>query len=257
MSPNQLTDRVAIVTGGSLGIGRAIVTSLAQRGAKVVVNYYPDTEVHQKAIKSIADEIGSDNLLSFAGDISDPETAVKLVAFTVENWGKVDILVNNAGIYPRYDFFSTTYEQYRQTMSVNMDGVFFMTQEAAKQMQKQGNGSIISTSSMTALAGAGELVAYGASKAGVLSIMNSCAVTLGPKGIRCNTILPGTFQTEGNNQHLAKKEYADKMIAGIPLGRFGQPSDIGGAVAFLASDEAAYITGAQLVIDGGTLVDQQ
>jgi L-rhamnose 1-dehydrogenase len=261
----SLTNKVFIVTGGSLGMGREIALAIARAGAKVTVNYYPDDATQTSHVQSLHDEFSKihnnenqESLLTIAGDISLKATSEQLVQKTVEKFGRIDGLVCNAGIYPRSDFTSTPEALYRKTLGINLDGTFFASQAVGSYMQSQQiSGSIVGISSMTALSGAGQFVHYTASKAGVMSVMNSAAVALGPSGIRCNTVLPGTFDTDGNHAHLRNEEYSKDMLSRIPLRRFGQPSDIAGLVVFLLSDLSTYITGSHIVIDGGALMFNQ
>lgn len=264
MAPTiDLSNKVYIVTGGSMGIGRQIALSLAEAGAKVTVNYYPDDEIQKAHIESLHAEFkklhNCDNtLLPLSGDISVKVTSKQLVEKTVEKFGRIDGLVCNAGIYPRSDFSTTPESLYRKTVGINLDGTYFTTQAVGTYMQSHNiSGSIIGVSSMTALSGASQLVHYTASKAGVIGVMNSAAVALGPAGIRCNSIFPGTFDTDGNRAFVQNEEYANDMLSRIPLRRFGHPRDISGLVLFLLSDLSTYITGSHIVIDGGALMFNQ
>jgi L-rhamnose 1-dehydrogenase len=187
-----------------------------------------------------------------------PETATAFVEAAVEAFGKVDVFVSNAGICPFHAFLDMPAETLKRTMEVNLHGAYFMTQAAANQMVKQGNGgAIVAISSISALVGGEFQTHYTPTKAGVHSLMQSCAIALGKHGIRCNSVLPGTILTDINKDDLADPKKREYMEGRIPLGRLGQPEDIGGAVAFLASDMAAYVTGAALLVDGGAFVNLQ
>jgi L-rhamnose 1-dehydrogenase len=263
MSFLDLIRKTVIVTGGSQGMGRAVALGFAAYGANVVVNYYPDDDSQKSHIKSLEKEFykttgTKDRLLSVAGDISLKETSVNLVDKAINRFGEINVLVCNAGVYPRSKFVATPESLYRKTLAINLDGTFFATQAVGAQMvaQKKG-GSIIGISSMTALAGAGDYVHYTISKAGVLSAMNSAAVALGSHGIRCNSILPGTMDTEGNHAQVQDPTYREHMFSRIPLRRFGDPKDVVGPVLFLASDLSSYVTGSHIVVDGGALMFNQ
>jgi L-rhamnose 1-dehydrogenase len=187
-----------------------------------------------------------------------PETAAAFVEAAVEALGKVDVFVSNAGICPFHAFLDMPAETLKRTMEVNLHGAYFMTQAAANQMVKQGNGgAIVAISSISALVGGEFQTHYTPTKAGVHSLMQSCAIALGKHGIRCNSVLPGTILTDINKDDLADPKKREYMEGRIPLGRLGQPEDIGGAVAFLASDMATYVTGAALLVDGGAFVNLQ
>ena len=191
-------------------------------------------------------------------NVADPETGKKLVSAAVDAFGKVDVLVSNAGICPFHSFLDMPVETFRQTMEVNLHGAFYVTQAVANQMVKQGNGgSIIAMSSISALVGGGMQTHYTPTKAGVHSLMQSCAIVLGPHGIRCNSVLPGTIATDINKEDLEDPEKREYFHKRIPLGRLGEPDDVAGCVVFLASDLARYVTGAALLVDGGLFVNLQ
>ena len=251
-----LKDKVVLITGGSRGIGAAVAVEMARQGADVAINSYAGGEAAAEVIAAV--EAHGRRCISVEGDVALPETATAFVSAAVEAFGKVDVFVSNAGICPFHAFLDMPAETLKRTMEVNLHGAYFMTQAAANQMVKQGNGgAIVAISSISALVGGEFQTHYTPTKAGVHSLMQSCAIALGRHGIRCNSVLPGTILTDINKDDLsdpAKREY---MEGRIPLGRLGQPEDIGGAVAFLASDMAAYVTGAALLVDGGAFVNLQ
>jgi L-rhamnose 1-dehydrogenase len=176
----------------------------------------------------------------------------------IEAFGQVNVLVSNAGICPFEKFLDVSPEMLKNIMEVNLHGAFHVTQAAARQMKAQGNGgAIVATSSISALVGGGMQTHYTPTKAGVHSLMQSCAVALGPYGIRCNSVMPGTIATDLNQEDLASPEKLAYMQGRIPLGRLGRPDDVASVVVFLASDMARYVTGASILVDGGLFVNLQ
>lgn len=176
----------------------------------------------------------------------------------VKAFGHVDIFVSNAGICQFHEFLSLPPELLTSTINTNLTGAFLATQAAANQMARQGNGgSIIGISSISALVGGGGQAHYTPTKAGVLSLMQSCAVALGKYGIRCNAILPGTVRTRLNDADLEDEGKRAYMEGRVPLGRLGVPRDVAGPAVFLASELSGYVSGAQLLVDGGLFVNLQ
>lgn len=263
-----LANKTAIVTGGTTGIGRAIVLEYLQQGAYVVVNHLglKEDQHHLESLITEADSLlskgESAHLQHQAGDIRLPETARLLVALAVEHspTKRLDVCVSNAGICTFANFLTIEPELYSATVRTNLDGAFYICQAAARQMASQtpSGGSIIGISSISALVGGGLQAHYTPTKAGVLSLMQSAAVAMGRYGIRCNALLPGTIKTQLNEEDLnndAKKTY---MEGRIPLGRTGLPKDLAGPAVFLASDElSGYVSGSQLLVDGGLFVNLQ
>jgi L-rhamnose 1-dehydrogenase len=251
-----LKNKCLIVTGGSRGIGAGIALAAAREGADVVINYAGA----EAAVETVAAQVRGmgRGVLTLKGDIADPETGKALVRAAVEAFGKVDILASNAGICPFHAFLDLPPDMLTQTMAVNLHGAFFVTQAAANQMKAQGTGgAIIATSSISALVGGEMQTHYTPTKAGVHSLMQSCAIALGPYGIRCNSVMPGAILTDINREDLEqpeKRAYFDKRI---PLGRYGEAADVADCVVFLASDMARYVTGASLLVDGGLFVNLQ
>ena len=251
-----LRGKTLLVTGGSVGIGRAIAIEAARQGAQVAINY---NSAHDKA-QSLVEEIKGfgGEAIALSGDVADAASAPLFVEAAVKAFGKVDVFVSNAGICPFHSFLDMPEATVRRTIEVNLLGAYFMTQAAANQMKKQGHGgAIIAISSISALVGGGMQTHYTPTKAGVHSLMQSCAIALGPYGIRCNSVLPGTILTDINKDDLADAAKRQYMESRIPLGRLGQPEDCAGPVVFLASDLAQYVTGAALLVDGGAFVNLQ
>jgi L-rhamnose 1-dehydrogenase len=270
---NLLAGKNAIITGGTTGIGRAIALEYVRQGANVVVNHLdlPRDKAHLDSLLAEAAAIRAASpstagtLDHLAGDVTDPETGAKLVAYAVAQFGgvggRLDICVSNAGICQFAEFLALTPDLFSRTVRTNLDGAFYVVQAAARHMatgQTPAGGSIIGISSISALVGGGQQAHYTPTKAGVLSLMQSAAVALGPHGIRCNALLPGTVRTQLNEEDLADDKKRGYMEGRIPLGRTGVPADLAGPAVFLACDElSGYVTGAQLLVDGGLFVNLQ
>ncbi|KOS20722.1 L-rhamnose-1-dehydrogenase [Escovopsis weberi] len=266
-----LVNKTAIITGGVTGIGRAICIAFLRQGCNVVVNHLElDKDgPHLASLLAEAEALREEDpaagrLAHQAGDVRDVNTATRLVAAAVEHSGtarRLDICVSNAGICAFADFLTLSPDLLEATVSTNLCGAFFVVQAAARQMalhQEPAGGSIIGISSISALVGGGLQTHYTPTKAGVLSLMQSCAVALGKHGIRCNAILPGTVRTQLNEVDLRDEAKRGYMEGRIPLGRTGVPADVAGPAVFLASDElSGYVTGAQLLVDGGLFVNLQ
>ena len=257
-----LEGKSVAVTGGSRGIGRAVALACARAGADVAVNFLPaeaadrDGDAGQEVVEAIR-ALGR-RAVAVPGDVADPATARAVVSAAVDAFGKLDVLASNAGICRFHSFLDMPLDLMRRTMEVNLFGTFYVAQEAANQMVRQGHGgSIVAMSSISALVGGGGQTHYTPTKAGVHSLMQSCAVALGPHGIRCNSVMPGTVETDINRDDLADPAKRAYMSARIPLGRLGEPDDLGGPVVFLASDMARYVTGASILVDGGLFVNLQ
>ena len=258
-----LEGKRAIVTGGSRGIGRGIAVELARQGADVVINYFLGADrgfARDTAVDETIAEIKAlgQKAVAVEGDIADPAVSAELVGAAVAQLGGVDILASNAGICPFHAFLDMPPALLQQVVDVNLNGAFYIAQAAANRMKDQGQGgAIIATSSISALVGGGMQTHYTPTKAGVHSLMQSVAIVLGPYGIRCNSVMPGAIATDINKDDWADPAKLDYLNKRIPLGRLGTPKDVAGVVAFLASDLAAYVTGASVLVDGGLFVNLQ
>ena len=243
----RLNNKVAIVTGGSRGIGLATVERFLQEGAAVILTASSQTNA-DKAVAALKEKYPQATIGGLAPDLTSLESVAEAFGKVVETYGRIDILVNNAGISERTPFTQYTEETYDKVMDLNVKGVFTAARVAAEQMEKQGGGVILTTSSMVSIYGQPAGFAYPASKFAVNGMTVSLARELGPKGIRVNAVAPGI--TETDMMKAVPKSVIEPMIAQIPLRRLGQPEDIANAFVFLASDEASYITGVVLSVDG-------
>jgi L-rhamnose 1-dehydrogenase len=250
-----LKNKVVVVTGASRGIGRAIALGCAAQGAQVAINFAGSAEAADAVVTEIHAMGGQ--ALALQGDIAQPETSEVLIQAAVARFGGVDVCVANAGICPFHAFLDLPPDLLRRTLGVNFEGTFYVTQAAARQMKAQGRGgAIIAISSISKLVGGEFQSHYTPTKAAQHSLMQSAAIALGRFGIRCNSVLPGTIVTDINRDDLTPEKTA-YFNQRIPLGRLGQPEDIAGPVVFLASDLAAYVTGAEVLVDGGLFVNLQ
>ena len=243
----RLKDKVAIITGGSRGIGYATADKFLKEGAKVILAASTQTSA-EKAVASLKEKYPEATVAGISPILSDLESVREAFKEAIEKYGCVDILVNNAGISERTSFLDYTEDIFDKVMDLNVKGVFNATRVAAEYMEKKGSGVILSTSSMVSIYGQPRGFAYPASKFAVNGLTVSLARELGPKGIRVNAVAPGI--TETDMMKAVPKEVIEPMIAQIPLRRLGQPEDIANAFVFLASDEASYITGVVLSVDG-------
>ena len=238
--------KTAIITGASRGIGYAAAKKLGMDGCQVVLFATGEKERYKAAIDGLTQAGITWHYVR--GSLDCREDRERLIRETVEKFGRIDILVNNAGISESTPFMEYTEETYDKVMDLNVKGVFNTTRAAAECMVARGTGVILSTSSMVSISGQPSGFAYPASKFAVNGLTVSLARELGPKGIRVNAVAPGI--TETDMMKAVPKEVIEPMIARIPLRRLGQPEDIANAFAFLASDEASYITGVVLSVDG-------
>ncbi|HEY4568153.1 MAG TPA: glucose 1-dehydrogenase [Kribbella sp.] len=256
MADERLKGKVAVVTGGSRGIGRGISVGLAAAGADVAVNYRGNQKEADEVVEDVQ-KLGGRGI-AVQADVGDRRDIEDMFATVRREFGGVDILVNNAGICPFHEFLTMPEELWDQVQTVNLKGTFLCSQAAARIMVEQGRGGrIISISSISALVGGGLQTHYTPTKAGQRSLMQSLAIVLGPHGITCNSVLPGTIRTDMNDEDLADPRKREYMQGRIPLGRLGQPDDLAGPVVFLACDDARYVTGADLLVDGGAFVNLQ
>jgi glucose 1-dehydrogenase len=245
----KLQDKVALVTGANSGIGKAIATRFAAEGARVVVNYHSHEDDRQAAAE--ARSLGNESI-ALVGDVSHREDVQRMMGMIVERFGRLDIAVNNAGIEIKKPFLDTTPQEWERVMAVNVSGVFFVTQAAAIQMVKQGGGGkIINISSVHEDIPFSGYTSYCASKGAVRMMMRNLSIELAPHRINVNNIAPGAIATPINQAVLDDPTARAQAIEEIPWGRFGRPEEVAAVAAFLASDEAEYVTGSTYCVDGG------
>ena len=246
-SIHSLSDRIAIVTGGSRGIGKAIALELAKRGATVVVNYVSS----DKSAKEVVDSIKADGgeALAIKADVSDFNQAAGLINKTIEEFGKIDILVNNAGITRDTLIMMMSEKDWDDVQRINLKGNFNCSKAAVRHMMRKRYGRIINISSVSGQMGNAGQTNYSASKAGQIGFTKALAREIAPRNITVNAVAAGFVETDIWDG--VPEEIREGMLEMIPLKRKGEPEEIAYAVAFLASDEAAYITGQCLAIDGG------
>ena len=243
----RLQNKVAIITGGSRGIGYATAEAFLREGAAVILTASrPETAA--KAVQTLQEKYPDAEVGGISPDLSSLESVKAAFDEVVSRFGRLDILVNNAGVSESTPLLNYTEETFDKVMDLNVKGVFTATRVAAEHMAKQGSGVILNTSSMVSRYGQPAGFAYPASKFAVNGMTLSFARELGPKGIRVNAVAPGI--TETDMMKAVPKEVIEPMIAQIPLRRLGQPEDIANAFLFLASEEASYITGVVLSVDG-------
>jgi NAD(P)-dependent dehydrogenase (short-subunit alcohol dehydrogenase family) len=256
---NELTGKVAIVTGGASGIGAGVVEKFVAEGARVVI-----ADVERDRGEDLAATLGADAVFRLT-DVSEPEQVGALVAAAVETFGALDVMVNNAGVSSRMhrSFFDDDLADFQRVMSVNVLGVMAGTRDAARQMATSGGGSIINMSSIGGIQAGGGVMTYRASKAAVIMFTKSAAIELAQYEVRVNAIAPGNIPTpllkttasEKSAEELARFEQAirEQMRADRPLKREGTTADIAEAALYLASDRSRYVTGTVLPVDGGTV----
>lgn len=243
----RLKDKVAIITGGSRGIGYATAERFLQEGASVIVTASTQNSA-DNAVKKLQEKYPEATVAGISPDLSDLDSVREAFKDAAAKYGCVDILVNNAGVSESTPFTEYTEETFDKVMDLNVKGVFNATRAASECMLEKGEGVILSTSSMVSISGQPSGFAYPASKFAVNGLTLSLARELGPKGIRVNAVAPGI--TETDMMKAVPKAVIDPMIARIPLRRLGKPEDVANAFAFLASEEASYITGVVLSVDG-------
>ena len=248
----SLRGKVAIVTGGNSGIGRAIVLALAQEGANIIIDYV----VHPDATEELEQEVMAlgDQVCGFEADVSQVDQLQKLIDITVQRFGRLDIMVNNAGIETRTSLLETSEAQYDQVMAVNLKSAFFGAQLAACQMLKQGGGGrIINISSVHEDWPMPGNIAYCLSKGGMRMLTRTAGVELASKGILVIGVAPGAVATPINRETLNDPAKLETLEKAIPQGRLARPAEIAAVVAFLAGDGAGYMTATTVFVDGGLM----
>jgi len=254
----DLKGKVAIITGAAKGMGKAHALKLSEAGAKIVL-----ADIDVAGCQLVADEIKKNRgeAIVVKCDTSKKAEIDNVVAEAIKKFGKIDVLVNNAGIFPFEPFLQMSEQNFEKVIDINLKGYFLMAQACAKVMQKnQPNekghrGSIVNIASIAAVVGFAGLAHYCASKGGIVAMSKAIALELAPVGIRINTIDPGAIDTPGANTTKMTDEQRKAMLAPIPMKRQGNAEEIATAVLFLASDESSYMTGSEMVVDGGWTVN--
>jgi len=247
----SLEGQTAIVTGAAMGIGRAIATRLHQAGANIVI---ADPDESRTEIQEMLCAERSESALSVDTDVSQEDSVHRMIQQTMEQFGSIDVLINNAGIFPSAPVLEMDHQLFRRVLDVNLTGLFLCAQAAARQMVDQNcSGRIVNITSIDAIhPSAVGLAHYDASKHGAWGFTENCALELAPYGIRVNAIAPGGIKTPGTE--FGDQEALAEFEKKIPMGRMGRADEIGLAALFLASEMSSYMTGSQIVVDGGRLL---
>jgi 3-oxoacyl-[acyl-carrier protein] reductase len=248
----NLEGKVALVTGGTRGIGAACSRMFAQAGARVAMSYLNNTAAAEKVLAEIRALGGT--AIAIAGDLAREEDADRLVAETITSFGRLDILVNNHGIWPYGAIDTMPTDVWLRAMDVNLNAVMYVTRAAARQMKLQKSGTIINISSTAGQRGEAFHSHYAATKGAVISLTKSWSTELAPDGITVNCVAPGWVDTEMCDEVFADAAYKEQVRKGIPIGRIPPPEDIAGPVIFLASHLARHITGEILNVNGGSVL---
>jgi NAD(P)-dependent dehydrogenase (short-subunit alcohol dehydrogenase family) len=254
----RLQGKVALITGGGTGLGAVFAKRFVEEGAKVVI-----TGRRKEPLEAVAAQVPAGMILPFQGDVSDFEQAKAMVEATVKFGGKIDVLVNNAGIDPAATVVEISVEQWKKVIDINLTGPMLTMKAAIPEMIKNGGGSIINIASLAAVRNIPAMPAYSASKSGLIGLSNATALDYGAQNIRVNVVCPGPIRTEMLEHSMAGlAEATGTDITGalntltkfLPLKRPATPDEVSGAVVFLASDEASFITGTNIMVDGGACV---
>jgi cyclopentanol dehydrogenase len=244
----RLENKVALISGGARGMGAVEAKLFAEEGAKVIIGDMLEDE--GRKVEAEINEAGGECVF-VSLDVSSEEAWQNAVNEAVSRYGKLDILVNNAGIYRAHNVEETTAEEWDQVMDINAKGVFLGTKHAIPAMREAGGGSIVNISSVAGLVGSRATSAYNASKGAVRLLTKSTAIQYASDGIRANSVHPGTIETPMTEGFLADPTMRQDRMDRTPIGRLGKPEDVAYGALFLASDEASFMTGSELVIDGG------
>ena len=247
---SDLTGKIALVTGGSRGIGRAICLGLAAKGATVIVNFNSSGDAAREVVAEIESNGGTAE--TWQADVSNEEQVTAMFKSITSNHGTIDILVNNAGMTRDNVIMMMKPEDFDTVINTNLRSTWLCCKTAVRTMMRKRTGSIINITSVVGIAGNGGQTNYAASKAGIIGLTKSLAKEVAPRGINVNAVAPGFVETDMTAD--LSDEIKTKATDAIPLGRMGTPEDIAKAVVFLASDDASYITGQTLVVDGGMVM---
>lgn len=243
----MLKDKVALVTGASRGIGKAIALSFSRERAFVIINYNGNKEKAEEVKNEIIEKGGKAEI--YQCNVAKGDEAKEMIDSIIKTYGKLDILVNNAGITKDGLIMKLSEDDFNDVIDINLKGAFLCTKHVARQMMKQRSGRIINMSSVVGVMGNAGQVNYSASKAGIIGLTKSLAKEIGSRGVTVNAVAPGYIDTDMTNQ--LSDSVKEKILEGVPLKRMGKPEDIAEACTFLASDKASYITGQVIGINGG------
>lgn len=249
----RIAGKIAVITGAALGIGRATAERFAQEGARLVVN-----DINEPALARLTDQLKASGaeVVAVVGDVAEDADVQRIIQTAVGTYGKLDILVANAGIIPLSDILESTGDDFDKVMSIDGRGMFLSCKYAITSMLETGGGSIVCTSSISGLAGQARQAVYGPAKYVATGLTKHLAIEWAGRGIRINAVAPGTIWTERVKQvrdEPGGEKYITDIRAMHPMGRIGEPSEVAAAILFLASDDASFITGAILPVDGGYL----
>ena len=247
----SLSPRVALVTGGSRGIGRAISGLLARAGARVAINYRKDAASASEAVDEI--RAGGGEAIALAGDVSQPRAALDLVESAAARWGRLDVLVNNAGVWEADEAGAGSLETWDRALAVNLRGAFLVTDAAVPHLSRT-RGSIVFVSSTAGQRGEARHSAYASTKGALISYTKSLAAELGPRGVRVNCVAPGWVETDMTREALSDPGERREIEASIPLGRVATPEDAAGPVLFLVSELARHVHGEVVNVNGGSVL---
>jgi len=247
---SEFKDKVAVVTGGSRGIGRAIALYLGERGAKVIVNYNSSADAANEVVAQI--QAAGSEALAVQANVADEEAAAALIKAATDTYGQIDILINNAGTTRDNIIARLKPDDFDTVINTNLRSAWLCSKAATRPMMKKRRGRIINITSVVGITGNAGQSNYSASKAGMIGLTKSLAKEVGSRGITVNAVAPGFIETDMTSD--LGDDVREAAMGLIPLGRFGSPEDVANAVAFLASDAAEYITGQVIVVDGGMVM---
>jgi glucose 1-dehydrogenase len=245
----RLAGKVALITGGSRGMGRAIALGFAREGADVAINYRSQEGEALSAVRAVQ-ELGR-RAIAVQADVTSAREVRAMADRVIQEFGRIDVLVNNAGVLKRTPFLEITEAEWDAILDTNLKGCFLVTQTVAREMVRRRSGVIINMSSIGQQVAGPNVTPYNTSKGGVAQFTRQVALELVDYGIRVNAICPGLIETDMNRQDIAQEGFRAKRLAGIPMKVIGKPEDVVGAALFLASDESRLVTGSHLFVDAG------